>query len=249
MEIKVSEYLPLYGLLFNFKYYTHIDGNLITVNELFEKHPEHELNEFQIDEFFYFDLFSLQTVLKNDYFSVSNISNYLRDLFDNYRMDGGDPNHWIEETLNSVYHNPTNYRADLRTEIETFLISLQEVYLKFTPPKKPSSEPKKVFTLSQFFSNRFGKIEGEKKLNDLKRNLYKKNLLSEDLSIWIGTGMHGKEQLASLIKYIGIKFFQTALSTEQVGYIGENDFNLKISNATIKNAKSDKGEYYLNGFS
>ena len=39
MEIKVSEYLPLYGLLFNFKYYTHIDGNLITVNELFEKHP------------------------------------------------------------------------------------------------------------------------------------------------------------------------------------------------------------------
>ena len=61
--------------------------------------------------------------------------------------------------------------------------------------------------------------------------------------------MHGKEQLASLIKYIGIKFFQTALSTEQVGYIGENDFNLKISKATIKNAKSGKGEYYLNGFS
>jgi hypothetical protein len=249
MGIKVSEYLPLYGLLFNFKYYTQIDGNTITVNDLFEKHPKHELNEFQIDDFFYFDLFSLQTVLKNDYFSVRNISNYLRDLFDNYRMNEGDPNLWIEQTLNSVYHNPTNYRADLRTEIESFLISLQEVYLKLNPNKKLPSEPKKVFTLSQFFSNRFGKIEGEKKLHDLKWSLYKKNLLSEDLSIWIGTGMHGKEQLASFIKYIGIKFFQTALSTEQVGYIGENDFNLKISIATIKNSKSDKGEYYLNGFS
>ncbi len=151
MGIKVSEYLPLYGLLFNFKYYTQIDGNPITVNELFEKHPEHELNEFQIDDFFYHDLFSLQTVLKNDYFSVSNISNYLRDLFDNYRMDGGDPNHWIGETLNSVYHNPTNYRADLRTEIESFLISLQEVYLKLTPPKKTLIRTEKGFYTFSIF--------------------------------------------------------------------------------------------------
>lgn len=248
MGIKVSEYLPLYGLLFNFDYQTGINGEPILVNELFEKYPEYELNDFQIEQFFFFDLFSLQTVLKDEGFSKGNITNYLRDLFDQYRENEGDPIYWIGETLESVYHNPNNYRTDLRTEIETFLISLWEVYSKLSPPQKPQSEPKKILTLSQCFNNKFGKVEGEKKLNELKSHLFKKSLLSEDLTTWTGTGMHGKGQLASLIKFIGMRFFQTAFSEKQVAIISEEDFNLKMHLGTIKKAKSEFGEYYLTGF-
>lgn len=248
MGIKVSEYLPLYGLLFNFEYQTGIDGVPISVNDLFEKYPNHELNDTQIRQLFIFDLFSLQTVLKDEGFSKGNVTNYLRDLFDEYRENEGDPTYWIGETLDSVYHNPTNYRADLRTEIESFLVSLWEVYSKLSPPKKPQFLPKEILTLSKCFKNKFGKVEGEKKLNELKNHLFKKSLLSEDLTTWIGIGMNGKTQLASLIKFIGMKYFQTSFSEKQVAFISEMDFSLKMSEGTIKKAKSEFGEVYLTGF-
>lgn len=109
-------------------------------------------------------------------------------------------------------------------------------------------QPKEILTLKERFEKKFGKLEGEETLNELKSHLFKKSLLSEDLTTWVGNGMNGKEQLASLIKFIGMKFFQNAFSEKEVGHISENDFNLEISSGTIKKAKSENGEYYLSGF-
>ena len=91
-------------------------------------------------------------------------------------------------------------------------------------------------------------MEGAKNLNDLKNHLFKKGLLSEDKTTWIGIGMNGVIQLASLIKFIGLKYFQTTFSEKQVGLIGEKDFSIVISKGSIKKGKAESGEYYLKEF-
>ena len=106
-------------------------------------------------------------------------------------------------------------------------------------------QPKEIFSLSEIFKNKYGKVEGAKNLNDLKTQLFEKGVLSEDRTAWIGIGMHGVIQLASLIKFIGLKYFQTTFSEKQVELICEKDFNKKISKGSIKKGKSEHGEYYL----
>lgn len=246
MGIKVSEYLPFYGLLLNFDYQIEMNGKFISVNELFDKHPESKLNEYQIETLSFFDTASLVKVLKHEGFTKSNIQNYLRDLFDEYRLNEGDPVEWISFTWNSVYNNPTNYRSEIRTEIESFLLSLWEVYSKLNPPQNPPKTASKEFlTLAQSFNDKFGKEIGTQKLNDLKAKLYKKGVLSEDHSTWIGVGMDGKSQLASLIKFVGHKFLNKSLSEDQVIFISEKDFNNKVSKGTVKKGKAENAEFYF----
>jgi hypothetical protein len=128
--MNVSEYTPLYGLLFNFEYQTGIDGKKMTVNEMFENYPEHELSDYQIEQLDFFDLASLQKALSDKYFTPDNVIPYLRGLFDNYRENGGNPFDWLGATFQSVNLNPQNYRKDLITYIEKALIEWIEIFEK-----------------------------------------------------------------------------------------------------------------------
>jgi len=120
--MKVSEYVPYYDLLFNFEYQTAIDGKKMTVNKMFEDYLDFELTETHLDQLFYFDLASLQKLLEDKYFTPKNVVSYLRNIFDNYRVAGGDPFSWLQVTFQSVNMNPQNYRNDLITSIEKALI-------------------------------------------------------------------------------------------------------------------------------
>jgi hypothetical protein len=120
--MKVSEYIPFYRLLFNFVNFTVVEGKQITVNEMFENYPDFELTDIHIDQLDTFDLFSLQTVLKDKFFTPETIISYLRELFDNYRTSGGNPFEWLQKTFESINLNPQNYKAELRGILEKTLI-------------------------------------------------------------------------------------------------------------------------------
>jgi len=128
--MKVSEYIPPYGLMFNFEYQIAIDHKKMSVNEMFENYPDFELTDAHIDLLFYNDLFSLQKVLRDDYFTPDNVTLYLRDLLDNFRQGGGDPLEWLQATFESVNMNPQNYRVDLITTIEKALIEWISIFEK-----------------------------------------------------------------------------------------------------------------------
>lgn len=128
--MNVSEYTPLYGLLFNFEYQTGIDGKKLSVNEMFEHYPGQLLSDYQIEELDFFDLTSLQKALSDKYFTPDNVIPYLRGLFDNYRENGGNPFVWLGATFQSVNLNPQNYRKDLITYIEKALIEWIEIFDK-----------------------------------------------------------------------------------------------------------------------
>jgi hypothetical protein len=128
--MKVYEYIPLYGLLFNFEYQTGIDGEKMTVNEMFDNYPDFELTDIHIDQLYYFDLASLQKVLEGNYFTPETVVSYLRELFDNYRQSGGNPFDWLQGTFESINLNPQNYKAELRATLEKTLLEWIEIFNK-----------------------------------------------------------------------------------------------------------------------
>jgi hypothetical protein len=130
--MKVSEYIPFYGLLFNFKYQTAIEGKEMTVKEMFDNYPDFELTEIHIAQLFFFDLASLSKALRDDYFTPDTVVPYLRELFDNYRMLGGNPLEWLFVTIEQFFNNPENYKVELRASIEKALVDWNEIYEKKT---------------------------------------------------------------------------------------------------------------------
>lgn len=91
----------------------------------------------------------------------------------------------------------------------------------------------------------FEKNENYDEFNDILNRLQKQELLSEDKLTWIGKGMNGKIQLASLIKWIGISRLRTKFQEKEVISIGLNNFNMNISQGSVKKANESDGEYYL----
>ena len=157
--MNVSEYIPLYSLLFNFEYHTIIDGKNMTVNEMFENYPEQELSDYHIEQLDFFDLASLQKALSDKYFTPVNVIPYLRGLFDDYRENGGSPFHWLKATFRSVSLNPQNYRKDLITYIEKALIEWLEIFEKYpidnlflnsNPELKFTNTPKQLTIKNKF---------------------------------------------------------------------------------------------------
>ncbi len=128
--MKVSEYIPFYGLLFNFEYQTGIEGKKMTVNEMFENYPDFELTETHLRQLHNFDLDSLQNILAKEYFTPETVVSYLRELFDDYRQSGGNPFDWLHNTFDSVNLNPQNYKAELRETLERILIGWIENFNK-----------------------------------------------------------------------------------------------------------------------
>lgn len=128
--MKVSEYLPFYGLLFNFEYQTGIEGKIMTVKEMFDNYPDYELDDVHLQQLYYFDLFSLQKILQDDYFTQESVVLYLREMFDLYRFSDGHPLEWLYVTYESIRNNPRNYRIDLRSTLEKTFIEWIEVFEK-----------------------------------------------------------------------------------------------------------------------
>lgn len=128
--MKVSEYIPFYGLLFNDTYQTGINGKPITVNEMFENHGDFELTDFHLVQLYTFDLCSLYNALQDEYFTPTTVAEYIRLLFDEYRTNGGNPLEWLHKTFEVVNMNPQNFRVELRTSIEKTLLELIETWDK-----------------------------------------------------------------------------------------------------------------------
>jgi len=120
--MRVSDYKPYYGLFFDFEYFTKIDNELITLNELFENHSDFEMEAAHIEQLDYSDLVSLQRVLKENFYTNDTLIAYLRELFDDYRANGGKPLEWLNWTFENINLNPQNYKAEYRATLESALI-------------------------------------------------------------------------------------------------------------------------------
>jgi len=187
--MKVSEYIPFYGLLFNFEYQTGIEGKPITVNQMFDNYPDFELTDIHIEQLNFFDLVSLATVLKDNYFTQETVVTYLRELFDNYRMSGGNPFDWLKGTFESINLNPQNYKAELRATLEKTLIEWIEIFNKqpidylyynnnpeALPPQQTETKTEQE-TLT--FTNNFDRITPTEIYKHFKAGLVEKGYLTE----------------------------------------------------------------------
>ncbi|MBP7679320.1 MAG: hypothetical protein KA096_02765 [Bacteroidales bacterium] len=126
--MKVDEYLPLYRLLHIDKYFIGVDGKQMTVNELFEQYPEFELTDIHIEFLNCFDRASLCKTLKDEYFTPKTVMPFLRELFDNYRMETGEPLFWLVNTFAFIKDNPGNFKPEIRGAIEEALLKWIEIY-------------------------------------------------------------------------------------------------------------------------
>jgi hypothetical protein len=138
----VSEYIPFYNLFYNFDYYLLIDKERRNLKEVFENYEDYELSDIKLEFLEFYDVVSLFKVLEDKYFTPENVVPYLRDLFDNYRKNGGNPLDWLYLTFESINLNPTNYRAELRGTIEKSIIEwidnfnkqpVDYLYLRYNP--------------------------------------------------------------------------------------------------------------------
>lgn len=142
VTIKVENYLPLYGLLLSNEYKLSIDGkNLITVAELFEQHPDFELNNIYVEMLNSFDRGSFQKYLKNKKNELEALK-FVRELFDEFKDNGGNPLEWIYSTLTDIELNFFNYPALLRGVIQTKLLEWADYYEKIKGTPKPPQPPK-----------------------------------------------------------------------------------------------------------
>jgi hypothetical protein len=126
----VSEYIPYYGMIKFAEYKTWIEGESMTVKEMFENYPDSELIDFHIHQLKLFELDGLEKVLKDNYFTTETVLPYLRELFDDYRSAGGAPLEWLNVTLESVTLNPECYKVELRATLEKELTEWIEIYKK-----------------------------------------------------------------------------------------------------------------------
>jgi hypothetical protein len=122
--------------------------------------------------------------------------------------------------------------------------SLKDIELrnKKPQPKKTANKDIPLKTLKQLF---YEKFKSDTKYQELKEILFKKGVLSDDRSTWIGTGENGVTQLASTIKYIGTEYFSKKFQNKHVIFISENDFKISFSIDTAKQAKAEDGQYYF----
>jgi hypothetical protein len=126
----VSEYIPYYGMIKFAEYKTWIEGESMTVKEMFENYPDSELIDFHIHQLKLFELDGLEKVLKDNYFTTETVLPYLQELFDDYRCAGGDPLEWLNVTFDSVIDNPECYKAELRHTLRKALTEWIEVQKK-----------------------------------------------------------------------------------------------------------------------
>jgi len=145
----VSEYLPFYDLFHNFDYFLFIDKEQRSLKEVFENYEDYELSNTQLGFLEFYDSASLSQILKDEYFTPENVVVYLRDLFDTYRKNGGNPLDWLDLTFESINLNPTNYRAELRGTIEKSIVEwidifskqpIDYLYLSFNPDLLPPQQ-------------------------------------------------------------------------------------------------------------
>lgn len=126
----LDDYIPLYGFFRNHEYHVAYNGESMTLNELFENHPERELSNFFLDYLYSIETDAFTKLLKDDYFNANNIVPFLRELFDEYRQNGGHPMVWLKETFKDISLNPQSYKVELRFPMEKALTEWMEVYSK-----------------------------------------------------------------------------------------------------------------------
>jgi hypothetical protein len=227
--MKVYEYIPLYGLLFNFEYQTGIDGEKMTVNEMFDNYPDFELTDIHIDQLYYFDLASLQTVLEGNYFTPETVVSYLRELFDNYRQSGGNPFDWLQGTFESINLNPQNYKAELRATLEKTLLEWIEIFNKLPIDylyynTNPEALPPQQ-TETQTFTNNFDNIKPTEIYKHFKAGLVDKGYLTEqELNEYLKAAFELKKKPETLFK---LKHTPTKQNVYTVFYIYYKDISQK----------------------
>lgn len=130
--------------------------------------------------------------------------------------------------------------------IKRGLISTQSKTKKTVsiPSKKGLNPQRKVFRedLKKLF---FEKNNNYDEYEEILNKLFDQGLLSDSKCTWIGIEMHGKTQLASLIKWVGIDRLKVKFTEKEVTAIALKNFNTEISLGSVKKGKAENGEFYL----
>ena len=69
-------------------------------------------------------------LLKNESFTIETIVPYLRELFDDYRISGGEPKKWLSGMLKGINDNSQSYRVEIFKTIVVNLSEWIEIYKK-----------------------------------------------------------------------------------------------------------------------
>lgn len=180
--------------------------------------------------------------LKGFGFPISGLNRYPQLIDFSQAFHG----HLTEDNLNQISSLVSSLKIKyIMKDLNNMVFEKSEAEEKPNNQVKSKSKtiPTKVLkTLEELFREKFGT---DKEYQDLKERLFSKELLSDDLSTWIGTKENGKTQLASVIKYAGQNNLQRNLSEKEVIFISVKDFNNKVSEGTVKKGKYENAEYYF----
>jgi len=180
--------------------------------------------------------------LKGFGFPISGLNRYPQLIDFSQAFHG----HLTEDNLNQISSLVSSLKIKyMRKDLNNMVFEKSEAEEKPNNQVKSKSKtipPKALKTLKELLKGKFGT---DKEYQDLKKRLFSKDLLSENLSTWIGTKDNGKMLLASVIKYVGMNFLQRTLSEKEVIFISVKDFNNKVSLGTVKLSKCDLAEYYF----
>ena len=210
--MKVTDYLPYFDFL-NYDCPSNligicIDGNTVSLTELFEKYSNSELDEVAVALLDQTDRFAIQYWMKQ----ASNqafIIDTLKDALDHYIEEGGDPLHWIYDLLSDLQINYDNYPTAYRPAIQTSLIQWSEFYKNFKADEPDYSDTDSL-TAKEAYRSVLCELFAEAKANDY---IHKNTRETDFISIW-------GENRDTRIKWIGSKKscvgFMTEVTAEKV---------------------------------
>lgn len=126
--IRAEDYISYYNLLTAFPTYWNFNLK-ITNAEFIENNPDYILDEWELNHLRLNEIFSLTDFLKK-FRDEKEMIAMLRDIFDDYRSNGGEPLEWLYFTFENVSLNPQNYKAEHRGLIENNLLLWIENFTK-----------------------------------------------------------------------------------------------------------------------
>lgn len=126
--MKVENYISLYGKLNFFKVYWRNNED-ISVFDFLENNPDYELNDNEIDRIYLNETGSLYKYLEG-FKDGKELISILRQMFDDYRTEGGEPLFWLHFTYENISLNPQNYPTEFVGLIESNLLLWIENFTK-----------------------------------------------------------------------------------------------------------------------
>jgi hypothetical protein len=122
--MKASEYISLFGVISKNQPGWKNDPN-VSVFDFLDSNPEYELSEYELERIYLAEIFSFSEFIS--YINDENeMTSFLRETFDNFRTNGGDPEYWLGTLLDEMELNPQLFPTIHRGLIEKNLLQWME---------------------------------------------------------------------------------------------------------------------------